>query len=134
MPKLYDRERFLVRGGEINRRGHPHLARFFPARGAQTPLVSGFQTGKLELGARCDQVIAAIETVLKKLGRDGHADRVKAVIHRASVAAPVTEKACQWRVTAILQRAAENVFRVRALFAHAVTASCLLAADRKTPQ
>jgi len=104
---------------QMNRRGDPHLSGLFPARRAETPFISRLQTRKPEFRTRRDQVIAAIETILKKIGRDVHANCMKAVIHRACIAATIPEKPRQGIVTAIGQGTAQHILRRDRSVAHA---------------
>ena len=60
--------------------------------GAQTPPVTGFQTGKIELGAWRAQVIAHVFRIRKKLGGHNRTYRVAAAIFRAGIASSVPKK------------------------------------------
>ena len=64
---IYDGQCFVVRRGKVDRRRDAQLPRLFPTRGTQTPFVTWFEAGKPKLWPRCDQVIAPLKAVLKKL-------------------------------------------------------------------
>ena len=120
---------------KVHRWCDAHLPCFVPSRGAQAPFVPGFEAREPELRPRRDEIIAAIEAVIQELGRDGHANCVQTLIHRACIAASITEKSGQGIMTAGLQFAAQDVPRSLLLRCHSAgTTIGLLAADLITPQ
>lgn len=126
---------FVMRRGEMHRRRNAHLSSFFPARRTKTPLITWFEPWKTEFRARRDEVIAAVKTVIQKLGGDAHADSVHALIHGASIATAIAEKSGQRVRAARRQVIAKHVAGSGLCLTHAGTSvSGLLAAAFKTPQ
>src|SRR6056297_2172739 len=80
-------------------------------RGAQAPLISGFETGKAEFRARRAQVVADIFRIGEEFRGHERADRVAAVILRAGVAMPVAEKPGDRLAGAARQRPAQYIDR-----------------------
>ena len=64
-----------------------------PARGADTPAVTGLQTRKIVVGHRGGEIVAGVTAEGQELGGDLNADRVAAVVIGAGVALAVAEKA-----------------------------------------
>jgi len=85
-------ERALVRRAQVDARRHTGLVSFLPARGAQAPAVAGLQARETELGSRRREIVAAEARELEKFLRDLDADRVRAQIVVARVAAAVAEE------------------------------------------
>lgn len=75
-----------------------------------------------------------MKTIIQKLGGDGHTNRMLAAIHRAGIAAPVSEKARKGIMAAGREVFAQHVSSSHGRLCHAATLSGLLAADLRTPQ
>ena len=90
----------MMRRTEVHRWGDAHLPSFLPSGSTQAPLIARLEPRESELGARRDQVITSIETVLQELSRDRNADRMHPAIHWTSVTAPVTKETGQRVMTA----------------------------------
>ena len=72
----------------------------FPPQGAHAPAVSGLEAFESVLGARRDQVVAALELLVQELHRHAGADDMAARVLRVGVAAAVSKPAGQWVVRA----------------------------------
>src|SRR5690606_3593331 len=107
----HDVERPAVRALQPHARRHPVLIRLEPTRGTQAPAVARLQSRKLELGARRRQIVAAETRELEELFRHLDANRVRADILGARVAAAVAEEARSRPLAACLERLAEHVQR-----------------------
>ena len=82
----------LVGGGQYHDGRGPGLIGFFPAQRTQTPTVSGLESGKAKLRARCAQVVALClgegQKFFGNLGTHG----MQADIFPAGIAAAVSIK------------------------------------------
>ena len=119
---------------QMNRGRAPHLSCFFPARRTKAPLIAGFQPWEPKFGARRDQVIPAIETVIQKFCRDGHADRMHALIHRARIAAAISKESSQRIMATWGECFTQHISSFGLCRAHAGTGSALFDAALSTPQ
>ncbi len=100
-----------VGGFDDDLRGHAGKKGFFPAGGAQAPLVAGFEAGEAvgEVGGA--EVVAAGFGEGEKLFGDLRADNVDAVVISAGAAAAVAEVAGHGVRAAWLKNGTEDVFR-----------------------
>jgi hypothetical protein len=85
-----------VRRFKIDRRGATVVKSSFPARDADAPFVSRFQSRKAPLRNRCDKVIAVEHGKIEELARNLHADRMLADIFGAGAAKTVSVKSGHW--------------------------------------
>lgn len=112
-------ERGLVGGFEDDGRGFAGVESFFPAVGAEAPLVTGLDAGEAPLGARRGKVVAAGLAEFQKLFGGANADDVDALVVGSGFAAAGAVEARLGVMGAGLQRAAENVqagfFRIHTL-------------------
>ena len=94
----------LMGGFQNHLRRTSCLERLLPSKHAKAPLIAGLQPWKLVPGDGRAQVIAfGLGESQKFLGHDG-ADRVRAGVHHASVAAAISEKTGHGIFAAGLQR------------------------------
>lgn len=77
---------------------------FFPARHAQTPTVSGAQSGESVLWDGGYQVVALRLGKLEKFVVHDSAHEVQTEVAFAGIAAPVAEKSGEWVAPAFAQR------------------------------
>src|SRR5690606_37941753 len=105
----HDLERALVRAFQDHARRHAVLVRLEPTGGAKAPAVARLQARETVLGHRRREVVAAEARELEELPRDPDADRMRAEILVARVAAAVAEEAGTGTLAAGLERLAEDV-------------------------
>src|SRR5262245_60817988 len=105
-------ERDDVQGHSMGRlehdlRGGTGVQRLLPARGAQAPAVAGLEAGEAVLRQRRREVVALRLGEVEELGGHDDANRVKAGILAAGIAAGIAIEAGQRRRRAWLQDAAQ---------------------------
>ena len=71
------------------------LQRFTTSVGAKAPSVAGFEAGEAVFGARCGEVVAALQGEGQKVCRHASTDHVCAPVVNAGVATPVAKKTGQ---------------------------------------
>ena len=96
---------------ESDRRAHPSLDTFKPARSANTPAVAGFQPPEFQLRSRSREVVAAGQAEGEKFLGDLDANGVASTILGAGIAEAVAEEAGDRLVRARLQGTAKNIAR-----------------------
>ena len=89
----------------------PVLVRFEPACCAKAPTIPRPQPRELEFRVRRGQIVAPGEREVEKLPGHAYANRVRAEIVVAGIAAAVTKEPGEGRLAAVLQRFAEHVDR-----------------------
>ena len=97
----------------MTRGAAPGLERLAPARGAQAPAIAGLEPGKIEIGLRRREVVAARLGEGEELRRHLDADRVQPDILGSGVTAAGAEEAGQRPLRAALERLAIDVLLAR---------------------
>jgi len=86
--------------------------RFLPSSYAQTPAIAAFETGEVEFGNRCAEIVAGGGTETKELLAHHRAHCVQALIARASAAITIAIKARERLLTAGFEFTAQNVSKI----------------------
>ena len=82
-----------MRRFEDDGRGYATLPGFFPASGAETPLITGVQSGEAKLGNRLGEIVATIGCKLEEIIGHHRADDMKSQIPLSGIAAAIAEEA-----------------------------------------
>lgn len=112
----HDFQGALVGGSQDNFRRVAGFRRLKPASGAEAPMVSRLEAGKIVVRHGGREVVAATLRKREEFGRDDNTDGVRPVILRACIAMPVAEKPRHRVETARLKRGAQDIARLFAAF------------------
>lgn len=99
------------------------LPSFLPAACAQTPSIPIFETWKIKIGSRCDQVVSLTFGVLQEGWCDNCADGVDSVVSCGGATGAVAKVARERVGAAGLQGTAEHVALHDAVCGHGVGGS-----------
>ena len=101
----------LVRGLKNDAWSHVVLVSLLPARGAETPAVSGFETGESVFRHRGGKVVASEFGELKELGCHFHTNGVRTMILIIGVATTIAKESRHRIGATRLERTAQNIER-----------------------
>ena len=102
-------DRGRVRRFEVHWRRDAAGERFLPARDAETPFISGFQTRKSPFRMGRDKIVSLKDRVIEKFARHFYANRVQTRILRASATISITKKSCHRIATTAAEFGPKNV-------------------------
>jgi hypothetical protein len=109
--KWQGRDSALVRGLKNDAWSHVVLVSLLPARGAETPAVTGFEAGETVFRHRGGKVVASEFGELKKLGCQFHANGVRTMILIIGFATTVAKESGHRIGAARLERTTQNIER-----------------------
>jgi hypothetical protein len=98
-----------MRRREYHARRASSIKRFLPSSDAQTPAITAFETGKVELGNRRSEIVAGHRTEMKELLGHHRAHGVQPVITRTGAAVAVAIEAGARLATAAFESAAKDI-------------------------
>lgn len=109
--KRDDFQSTLVRGLKNDAWSHVVLVSLLPARGTETPAVSGFETGETVFRHRGGKVVASEFGELKELSCQFHTNGVRTMILIIGVATTIAKESRQRIGATRLERTAQNIQR-----------------------
>lgn len=96
---------------QVDRRRHPAVQRFLPARHTNAPPIARLQSGEAPFRVRRDQIVPHQDGIIEEVARDLRADRVESGVFGPGAAKAVAVEAGHGIATAGMEFCPENIRR-----------------------